>query len=146
MPPHGDAGAAADGMAPASAASAAVAFNCQDAAVVQRHFAGEPTWAFAGVFDGHGKYGKEAAAFVRDELPREIASDRSALRADPIAAVISATRRVHVRLLDAKSADGPGKNMSFSGTTACFVLSLGGDCRTQNCARQCTAVRMYMRA
>jgi hypothetical protein len=79
------------------------------------------------VFDGHGKYGKEAAAFVRDELPKEIASDKKGVLADPIAAVMNATRRVHVRLLDAKSADGPRKNMSFSGSTACFVLSLGGD-------------------
>ena len=79
------------------------------------------------MFDGHGKYGKEAAAFVRDELPKEIASDKKGVLADPIAAVMNETRRVHVRLLDAKSADGPRKNMSFSGSTACFVLSLGGD-------------------
>jgi len=67
-----------DGSAPASPCTATL---------VIRNFGGNPSWAFAGVFDGHGACGMEAAAIVKDALPREILANKTLLTADPIAAI-----------------------------------------------------------
>jgi hypothetical protein len=45
------------------------------------------------------------------------------LENDPVEAVTAAVKHVHEQLLGRTS--GPKSDMTFSGTTACFVVSLG---------------------
>ena len=40
---------------PPDSGAAALKVNCQDDAILIRHFGGNERWAFAGVFDGHGQ-------------------------------------------------------------------------------------------
>lgn len=88
------------------------------------HFGGLPHQTFAGVFDGHGPYGRSAAKFASTRLPQLLAakaggagSERRRLRA-----LREAFLEVNSAMCDASQA---GFDASLSGTTACCVLLVG---------------------
>ncbi|KAL4451664.1 hypothetical protein ABPG75_007326 [Micractinium tetrahymenae] len=98
--------------------------DCQDDAVVIEHFGGLPHQTFAGVFDGHGPYGRSAAKFASTRLPQLLAakaggagSERRRLRA-----LRQAFLDVNAAMCDMAQA---GFDASLSGTTACCVLLVG---------------------
>eukprot|EP00887_Chlorella_sp_A99_P001830 scaffold19.g1830.t1 len=99
--------------------------DCQDEVVVIERFGGAPHQMFAGVFDGHGPYGRSAAKHASAALPSALAA------AGPLAALSDrrwarllrdACRAVNASMKDAATA---GFDASLSGSTACFGVILG---------------------
>lgn len=99
--------------------------DCQDDAVVIEHFGGLPHQTFAGVFDGHGPWGRGAAKFASTRLPQLLASkaagaggsERKRLRA-----LREAVLEVDAAMRDMAQT---GFDASLSGTTACCALVVG---------------------
>lgn len=92
--------------------------------MVIEHFGGLPHQTFAGVFDGHGPYGRSAAKFASTRLPQLLAakaggagSERRRLRA-----LREAFLEVNSAMCDMAQA---GFDAALSGTTACCVLLVG---------------------
>ncbi|KAK9917571.1 hypothetical protein WJX75_005896 [Coccomyxa subellipsoidea] len=97
--------------------------ECQDAAITQTDFASSTGSVFAGVFDGHGIGGRQAAAFAAGEITRELANDP---RTEPAkigrqwkAAVTDACVAAHTALSKPQLA---GCDARYSGSTACMAL------------------------
>ena len=93
--------------------------------MVIEHFGGLRHQTFAGVFDGHGPYGRAAAKFASTRLPQLLAakagacggSERKRLRA-----MREAFLEVNAGMQDMAQA---GFDASLSGTTACCMLVVG---------------------
>jgi hypothetical protein len=99
--------------------------DCQDDAVVIEHFGGLRHQTFAGVFDGHGPYGRAAAKFASTRLPQLLAAKAGAGAASErkrLRAMREAFLEVHAAMQDISQA---GFDASLSGTTACCVLVVG---------------------
>ncbi|THU68578.1 hypothetical protein C4D60_Mb08t05360 [Musa balbisiana] len=90
----------------------------QDSFCVKTHFQGNPDLHFFGVFDGHGDFGAECAAFVRDKLTAVLSADPR-LWENPAEAYDSAFAATNLALHDSEIDD------SMSGTTAITVLVRG---------------------
>ncbi|KAL6778174.1 hypothetical protein ACKKBG_A17210 [Auxenochlorella protothecoides x Auxenochlorella symbiontica] len=116
--------------AAAAAASRWLKADCQDEAVVLDGFAGVPGQVFAGVFDGHGPYGRAAATHAARALPRALAASRAVRTPGPggagrprarAEALAAACLEVHAGLVQGDA----GLDASASGTTACVALLAG---------------------
>jgi serine/threonine protein phosphatase PrpC len=96
----------------------------QDDAVVIEHFGGLAHQTFAGVFDGHGPYGRHAAKFASTRLPQLLAAKLAAGGSERrrTRAMREAFLEVHAGMRDAA---GAGFDASLSGTTACCALLVG---------------------
>lgn len=99
----------------------------QDDAVVIEHFGGLPHQTFAGVFDGHGPYGRAAAKLASTRLPQLLAaksggSGASCSERKRLRAMREAFLDVNAAMQDMGQA---GFDASLSGTTACCVLVVG---------------------
>ncbi|CAL9037525.1 probable protein phosphatase 2C 35 [Musa acuminata AAA Group] len=90
----------------------------QDSFCVMTQFQGNPDLHFFGVFDGHGDFGAECAAFVRDKLTAVLSADPR-LWENPAEAYDSAFAATNLALHDSEIDD------SMSGTTAITVLVRG---------------------
>ncbi|RWW63891.1 hypothetical protein BHE74_00028922 [Ensete ventricosum] len=90
----------------------------QDSFCVKAQFHGNPDLHFFGVFDGHGNFGAECAAFVRDKLTAVLSADPR-LWENPAEACDSAFAATNSALHDSEIDD------SMSGTTAITVLVRG---------------------
>ncbi|CAL9107557.1 unnamed protein product [Musa textilis] len=90
----------------------------QDSFCVKAQFQGNPGLHFFGVFDGHGNFGAECAAFVRDKLTAVLSADPR-LWENPTEACDSAFAATNSALHDSEIDD------SMSGTTAITVLVRG---------------------
>lgn len=116
---------AADAPSPTCHPTRAPPNQAQDDAVVIEHFAAQAHQTFAGVFDGHGPYGRAAAKFAATRLPQALAarvggagaSERKRLRA-----LRDAFIEVNAGMQDMRQS---GFDASLSGTTACCVLVVG---------------------
>ncbi|EFN56024.1 hypothetical protein CHLNCDRAFT_57765 [Chlorella variabilis] len=98
--------------------------DCQDDAVVIEHFGGLPHQTFAGVFDGHGPYGRSAAKYASTHLPQLLAAKAAAAASERkrLRALREAFLEVHAAMQDAGAV---GFDASLSGTTACCALLVG---------------------
>ena len=96
----------------------------QDDAVVIEHFGGLPHQTFAGVFDGHGPYGRSAAKYASTHLPQLLAAKAAAAASERkrLRALREAFLEVHAAMQDAGAV---GFDASLSGTTACCALLVG---------------------
>lgn len=92
--------------------------ECQDEGLVSRYFLNGAH--FIGVFDGHGKQGKQAARYVAHQLPMQIMASQPC-SPNLQQAFINACRRVNASLLSPEC----GFDCSMSGTTACFAMLKG---------------------
>ncbi|KAI3437721.1 hypothetical protein D9Q98_000169 [Chlorella vulgaris] len=98
--------------------------DCQDDAVVMERFGGQQHQLFAGVFDGHGPYGRNAAKFASTRLPQLLAAKLATARSERkrLAALRSAFLEVNASMREEQAA---GFDASLSGTTACCALLVG---------------------
>eukprot|EP00164_Ancoracysta_twista_P002506 GFYU01003335.1.p1 GENE.GFYU01003335.1~~GFYU01003335.1.p1 ORF type:complete len:447 (-),score=107.34 GFYU01003335.1:222-1562(-) len=91
----------------------------EDAFIVEKKFAGDPSCVLFGVFDGHGRDGQAASLFVRDTLPKELAS-RKKLKTSPASSIMKTFDIVEKRL-----AIHSRIRIESSGTTATVVFVNG---------------------
>ncbi|KAG1327787.1 putative protein phosphatase 2C 35 [Cocos nucifera] len=91
----------------------------QDALCIKTQLQGNPNLHLFAVFDGHGQFGAQCAAFARDRLVEHLSGDTRLLD-DPVESFNSALLAANSELHGSKIDD------SMSGTTAIAVL-VGGD-------------------
>mmetsp|Transcript_22723 Transcript_22723/g.77300 ORF Transcript_22723/g.77300 Transcript_22723/m.77300 type:complete len:1214 (-) Transcript_22723:91-3732(-) len=109
---------------PPETGAAALKVACQDDAILVRHYGNNERWAFAGVFDGHGTYGREAAHYTRDTLHATLLEELEASpagRKDVGEALKRSFKHVHEGLLRC------GADMRFSGTTATVLVVMDNE-------------------
>jgi len=91
----------------------------QDIFCILDNFASDPTYAFFGVFDGHGFAGKEASHYVKDKLPATIEKDKHGLKTQTEKALSQAFIKTNKALRSSKV------DVTYSGTTAITAFLQG---------------------
>ncbi|XP_010907168.1 probable protein phosphatase 2C 35 isoform X2 [Elaeis guineensis] len=90
----------------------------QDVLCIKTELQGNPNLHLFAVFDGHGQFGAQCAAFARDRLVEHLSGDTRLLD-DPVKSFNSAFLAANAELHDSEIDD------SMSGTTAIAVLVCG---------------------
>lgn len=90
----------------------------QDRELVQFAVQGDPEMILLAVMDGHGKYGHRVAEYVKTHFVRHL-ENQPDLKRDPKTSITKAVKDMADELQAAKPID-----LSFSGTTALFVLKI----------------------